>query len=172
MALYNGALVYIIQEDSEGARKNLETLWERDRSYRTYTALYPYYKNEDSEKKIQILLQVETESEEEKMALEEELLKIYLDDASHEKALPLLDSLYEQRISSHKERGGEYLFIKGDILMSLYRTEEGLSSLRQAFREGYHNRESIADLAGRLAPSTKHILLEWEKLYLDPVKTD
>ena len=171
-ALYNEALVYDAKEESLKAREILEILWERERTYRLFTLLYPYYENEENKKKIELLLQVETGGVEEKDAVEKELLNIYLENDSFEEALLLLESLYEREQNKRTEKGGEYLFLKGDLLLSLYRTQEGLTSIREAFRKGYDDRERITDLADRLAPSTRHILLQWEELYLGPADSD
>jgi tetratricopeptide (TPR) repeat protein len=161
VALYNSALVYEKMDKPDKAQETLETLWERDRSYKTFTALYPYYDKAAIDEKIRLVNGTETEKEEETLHLIELLLELYLQGDFFEEALPLLTNLYE----SHGSRGAWYLFKKGDLLIHLYRIEEGLNSIRQAFREGFHDQAEIDDLADRLAPSTREVLTQLEELY-------
>ena len=160
-ALFNSALILSEQENPSEALSRLDRLWERDKSYRTAMALWEKTGDRPAEVRREYLESAETEDEGELLDLKRRRFDFYLIQKMDEEALSLAGRLKEE----DSEKGGWYWFKEGELLLKQYRIEEGLASVREAFRKGFDRSGDVAALADQLAPSYRDAVLEMEKLY-------
>jgi lipopolysaccharide biosynthesis regulator YciM len=160
-ALYNGALIYTKQENTEESLKWLEKLWERDKSYQTAMALWERTSDKTAEERRGYLEEAETSDEDEIKELDIMKFDFYLSENYTEEALLLVDNLKEE----DSENEGWYCFKEGELLLSLYRIEEGLAAVREAFRKGFHESADLEAFAEQLSPGYREVFEELEELY-------
>ncbi|MDC7218532.1 MAG: tetratricopeptide repeat protein [Spirochaetales bacterium] len=163
-ALYNGALIYTKQEEEgsdELALQWLEKLWERDKSYQTAMALWERSEDRIPSERLLILEEAETSTEEELLELNKKKFDLYLDAGLKEEALSLTESLK----SGDEDKAGWYWFKEGELLLTLYRTEEGMAAIRESFRKGFKDNSELEKLYDQLAPSLMESIKMMESLY-------
>ena len=160
-ALYNSALILSDQEKPGEALERLDRLWTRDKSYRTAIALWERTEERTAEVRGEYLESAVTEDEDQKVDLMKREFTFYLTQNREDEALVLAGELKEK----DPEQEGWYWFKEGELLLRQYRTEEGLTSVREAFRKGFHRESDISALAEQLAPNYRNIIREMEDLY-------
>lgn len=165
-ALFNSALVLEKMEREEEAKKRWETLWEERKDQDVFSRLYPYYSDALREDRLVLLEAFEPKTDNGIDKKEELLLELYREMGRHDEALALIDSLLNRHLDDETDKLGEAYFYRGEILLSLFQNEDGLTALKEAFRRGYGSASERDALRESLDPDVAEAVAELEKIYL------